>query len=296
MSIPGDGANSCNYGCVHYRPSGYPISTGSVQSANQRMDNYSPPPAYETIDRLPTWNQENFNLSPPQTTEIWIRRTENNVPSMSQELHIPPSFQQRSSSLFNTSSTSSEISVLSALSHRNSNTVEPQTIDFKQQFRSFRPRVLGIVLIILSILEISLGISVAVSLYNHDMKSLLFGTLFWVPGTQMFAGTMLIVSWANTSVCSVKCVLCISFLSFIASVIGLVFNSCDLNDMLCISHFYPIVCRIIHETDFIIYCCLIALNILALLLSFFASCIGNVTLGLKTRLPQPYANTLMSRR
>ncbi|XP_073537357.1 uncharacterized protein [Phyllobates terribilis] len=225
MSIPGDGANSCNYGCVHYRPSGYPISTGSVQSANQRMDNYSPPPAYETIDRLPTWNQENFNLSPPQTTEIWIRRTENNVPSMSQELHIPPSFQQRSSSLFNTSSTSSEISVLSALSHRNSNTVEPQTIDFKQQFRSFRPRVLG-----------------------------------------------------------VKCVLCISFLSFIASVIGLVFNSCDLNDMLCISHFYPIVCRIIHETDFIIYCCLIALNILALLLSFFASCIGNVTLGLKTRL------------
>ncbi|XP_077113671.1 uncharacterized protein LOC143768952 isoform X1 [Ranitomeya variabilis] len=295
MSIPGNGANRCNYGCVHYRPSGYPVSTGSVQPADQQWDNFSPPPAYETIDRLPIWNEENLHLSTPRTTEIWIRRSETNVPSMSQELHTPSNFQQTSSLQFNTPSTFPELSGLYALSQPNSYTVEPQTIDFKQQFRRFRPRVLGIVLIILSILEISLGISLAVSLYKHDLKSLLFGTLFWVPGIQMFAGTMLIVSWAKTSICSVKCVLCISFLSFIASVIGLIFNSCDLNDMLCISHFHPIVCRIIFEKDFNIYCCLIALNILALLLSFFASCIGNMTLGLKTRSPHPYAITSMPR-
>ncbi|XP_073414903.1 uncharacterized protein [Dendrobates tinctorius] len=252
MSIPGNGANRCNYGYVHYRPPGYPISTGSVQPTNQQWDNCSPPPPYETIDRLPTWNEENIHLSTRRETEIWIRRTETNVPSMSQELNMPPSFQQTSSPLSNTPSTSLELSGLSALSHPNSYTVEPQTTDFKKKFRSFRPRVLGIVLISLSILECSLGISLAISLSNHGLKSLLFGTLYWVPGIQMSAGTMLIGSWASTSVCS--------------------------------------------EKEFNIYCCLIALNILALLLSFFASCIGKVTLGLKTRSPHPYAITSMPSR
>ncbi|KAM4034977.1 uncharacterized protein ACNLHF_021684 isoform 2-T2 [Anomaloglossus baeobatrachus] len=249
MSIPANGVNSCNYGCVHYRPSGYPTATCSIEPANQQRDNYSPPPAYETIDRLATWNEENFLSNTPLTTEIWIRRTENNVPSRSHELHMAPSFQRASSPLYYSPPSSPGLSRTSAVSHQNSYTAEPQTADFKQRFRNFRPRVLGIALIFVSISELSLGTLVAMSLHNHDLKSLSFGTVFWVPGFQMFAGTMLILSWVKTSICS--------------------------------------------ETEFNIYCCLIALNILSLLLSFFASCIGNVTLGLKTGSPHPYAITSM---
>ncbi|XP_044130856.1 uncharacterized protein LOC122923994, partial [Bufo gargarizans] len=247
MSSPGNGVNLNNYGFVHYRPSGYPGSY-SVQPTNQQQHNYSPPPAYDTIDRLPTWSEENSYLNTPQTTEIWIRRTENNLPSTSQESTMPPNVQQAPCPLCNTPSISPELSETSALSHQNSTPVVSRTIDFKQVFRNFRPQFLGGVLIITSILQISLGILVTVSRFNHGMISLWYGTLFWVPAFHFFAGTMLILSWTNISTASVKCVLCISILSFIASGVGLALNISDLNDLRCFSSGFPFICNKLHKS------------------------------------------------
>ncbi|KAM3912663.1 uncharacterized protein RB166_018144 isoform 2-T2 [Leptodactylus fuscus] len=286
-------------GLVHYEPPRYSIATGSQSSHvhsghTLQWNNDSPPPSYDTIDRLPTWDEEQPYLYPSPTAQVWIQRTENNEPSTSQISNIPPSIQQAPSPPSPSQSISPELSGLSSLSHQSA--AGPQTTDLKQSYRRFRPTVLGIVLIIVFFLEISLGISMVPSSKNHNMNSLLYGTLFWVPWFHIVAGTMLIWSWASTSVSSVKCVLYFGMLSCIASVIGLVFNSYDLHHLHCVSYIHDFTCGRRHgnDTEIVIFCCLVGLNILAVFLTLVASCIGSATLAKSS--PPTYVITVTSSR
>lgn len=342
MSSPVNGVSSYDHGYVHYSPSGEPISTGShmlydqsVQSNHRQWDNNSPPPSYDSLDRLPTGSEEISNFNTPPASHIGIKRTQKNFPSTSQVSNMPPSVQQAPRLMCISPSTSPEPNGLSTLLHQVSYTAGPQTIDFKQRLRRFRPRILGIALLIVSMLEIILGISLALSIYNHEIKSLSYGSLFWVPGFNILAGGMWIVSWAKTSLCSVQWAVSISFLSLFASVVGITFNSCDLSELhdrsgsrlsdrpdweftdedffsskdrrwkLNDHKFFSSKDRpdwefkdhqffSLKEKEIYIFYCLIALNVLALLLSLGALCIGNA-LGLKRRSQQPHVITLMPR-
>ncbi|XP_069837190.1 uncharacterized protein [Dendropsophus ebraccatus] len=229
MSSPVSDVNSHTHGCVHYRPCTYLSSAGPhmspVQPDNQQCDYCSPPPAYETIDRLPPWNGENSQLNSIPTTPVWIQRRENNVPSTPDVSTIRPQYIAVA--------ISPERSRRSTFSHQNPSRVASRTVDYKRWYRSYRPREFGIVLVVVSVVELSFGISLAVSYKNSNLKSLEYGVPFWVSVGHIFAGIMLIISWATTSICSLKYVLCISFLSSMATVIGLVFTSCDFNDLHC---------------------------------------------------------------
>ncbi|KAG8542753.1 hypothetical protein GDO81_026144 [Engystomops pustulosus] len=281
MSSSMNGDNSCDYGCVHYRPPGYPMSSTSQMSnirsappATQQWDNSSPPPAYDTIDRIPGWNEHNPYLYTSPTIEIWIPRTENNVFSTSQVSNVLPSAQQApdpQDNTPNTPSVSPDPSGLSTLSHQN--TGVPQNTDLKDTMRRFQQKILGILLIIVFIIEISLGISVESSPISSDVSPALFGIVYWVPAFHIVAGIALIVSWTRTSICSVQCALYMNVLSFLVSGIGLAFYVYNLNGLHC-TFTQPTMCHKAQQKATVIYCCLIGLNALTLFISFVASCIG----------------------
>ncbi|XP_040294313.1 membrane-spanning 4-domains subfamily A member 4A-like [Bufo bufo] len=121
---------------------------------------------------------------------------------------------------------------------RVANVVTPNTDPSSSFYRTFlksKPRALGIVLIVSSILEIGLGIGLAFTNFTITLPS---GIPFWGTIFYIIAGALTIAAQSKPNICLVRGSLSLNIISSIFSGIAIILNSVDLATLQCYLYYY----------------------------------------------------------
>ncbi|XP_044130752.1 membrane-spanning 4-domains subfamily A member 8-like [Bufo gargarizans] len=121
---------------------------------------------------------------------------------------------------------------------RVANVVTPNTdpsSPFYLTFLKSKPRALGIVLIVSSILEIGLGIGLGFTNFTITLPS---GIPFWGTIFYIIAGALTIAAQSKPNVCLVRGSLSLNIISSIFSVIAIILNIVDLATLRCYYYYY----------------------------------------------------------
>ncbi|CAI9619127.1 unnamed protein product [Staurois parvus] len=116
--------------------------------------------------------------------------------------------------------------------------IVPQNMDpslpFFQTFLKGKPKALGIVVLVAAILEIGLGIVLAIT---HLAITLISGTPFWGPVFYIIAGSLTVAAQKKPNICLIKGSLSLNIISSIFSMVAVILNIIDFLTNQCYSSY-----------------------------------------------------------
>ncbi|XP_077310788.1 uncharacterized protein LOC143930380 [Lithobates pipiens] len=234
--------------CMPYQPPSQILTPSTEQgNINTLMPEYDAPCAYQINNSMPTaqqWNRQHLNTehNTPSTSEMintpstgyhWDAQRLNTLyitPNTSQRAYVPPSVQQ-----FNTHTGDPEYNnPTPSLPVNNSNRTSFQNLNSSQASAIFTPvypnaksRCLGVLLICLSLVQLSLAVMLVIfGEYDH-LRTISYGIVFICH--VFYTAAALILLWIRFCSNQAKAIFSFIAITFIFSSAGLVFNFLDIN-------------------------------------------------------------------
>ncbi|XP_073453205.1 uncharacterized protein [Aquarana catesbeiana] len=233
--------------CMPYQPPSQILTPSTEQENIHALSEYDASCAYQINNSTPTaqqWNRQQLNTehNTPSTSEMintpstgyhWNAQRLNTLhtsPNTSQRAHVPPSVQQ-----FNTQTGYPEYNnPIPSLPVNNSNRTSFQNLNSSQASENFTPvypnaksRCLGVLLICLSLVQLSLAVKLVIFGEYDNLKTISYGIVFIC--LVFYTAAAFILLWIRFCSNQAKAISSFIAITFIFSSAGLVFNFLDIN-------------------------------------------------------------------
>ncbi|XP_068114402.1 membrane-spanning 4-domains subfamily A member 8-like [Hyperolius riggenbachi] len=147
----------------------------------------------------------------------------------------------------------------------------PQLAAAHQIFLKGKPYALGIVLIVMSILQI--GFAIALSFLVYPSVSFISGIYFWGPLFYIIAGSLSICGHKTPDICKIKGSLALNIISSICSMLGIILGIIDYSVIRCDEYYQ--YCSDEHgSAGFTVISFLLVMNLLVFCISVSVSVFG----------------------
>ncbi|XP_073540686.1 uncharacterized protein [Phyllobates terribilis] len=149
-------------------------------------------------------------------------------------------------------------------------------------------KVLGTLMILAACTQIGVGVALVFNQYDSDSKSLSYGIPFWTSAFYIITESLLLAAKGKNISCLVKTSICSNIITWIFCSTAIAFSVLDLEEIKC----YHAFCYTYSGAS-TLYHCLIAMNVLILLLSLVAALVGIYTLTSHSK-KDPQQSTVLS--
>ncbi|XP_077107064.1 membrane-spanning 4-domains subfamily A member 4A-like [Ranitomeya variabilis] len=149
------------------------------------------------------------------------------------------------------------------------NNVTQRTSVIAKRFQKGRPKLLGILMILVAIAQFAVGVALVFKQFDSGSRSLLYGIPFWTSAFYIITESLFLAAKAKASSCLVKTIICSKIITWIFCATAIAFSVLDLEEIKCFRPFCETYAGAIP-----LYYSLIAMNILILLLSLLTALVG----------------------